>query len=518
MPIISNGTLYLDSDIQNNLLIEYDSVFQTYYFINNGFYIGGISGVNRIVGGDNPFESDIIYTAGPPQGGPNIVYGMAGDDQITAAGGTDYLDGGAGNDTLAGITGSDTLIGGDGNDVLAGGQGSDVMNGGAGIDTADLGWSGQTGAVVANLLNHSCSDGDILIDIESLIGSAFNDSLTGDAGANVLTGRNGDDNLSGGDGNDTLFGGRGADDLIGGAGTDLADYLELNTGTVGVTIDLGAGTASGGSAVGDILTGVENLGGTAYADTLTGDAGSNTLWGRDGADVLNGGDGADALYGEAGVDSLQGGNGNDSLIGGAGADTLDGGVGIDAANYAESFAGVGINLADGGSSGPGAGTGGTAAGDILLSIESVIGSGHDDTIVGDAGTNAFWGQGGRDVLIGGGGADSLKGGVGADVFTYLSISESTVAATGRDSLNDFSHAEDDRINLSAIDADGNAGNGDTAFTFLGGGVFTGAGHELRVVASGGVQLVQADLNGDTLADMSIVVVSATTLVASDFSL
>ncbi|MGK9165319.1 M10 family metallopeptidase C-terminal domain-containing protein [Inquilinus limosus] len=516
MPTVSNGILYLDDDIYSYLFIDYDQQFQTYYFVINGLYFGGIAGVSRIVGGDNAVEFDDIDIGGPPQG-PHVVYGMAGDDRISgSSAGTDYLDGGAGNDILNGRSASDTLVGGAGNDVLQGGQGSDVMDGGEGTDTADLGWIGQTGSVFADLANQSCSDGDILIDIENLIGGAFNDTLTGDAGANVLTGRDGDDDLSGGDGNDTLFGGRGADDLIGGAGTDMVDYLELNTGTTGVTIDLGAGTASGGSAQGDVLSGIENLGGSAYADTLTGDAGSNTLWGRDGADALSGGAGNDALYGENGVDSLQGGDGNDTLIGGWDADTLDGGVGIDAANYAESFAAVVVNLAAGGSSGPGAGTGGTAAGDTLLSIESVLGSAFADTITGDAVANGVWGMAGNDVLTGGGGADALKGGAGADMFVYKAASDSTVSA--RDSLNDFSHAEGDRIDLGAIDADGNAGNGDTAFTFLGTGAFTGAGHELRLAVSGGVQVVLADLNGDMVADMAIGVVSATTLVAEDFVL
>lgn len=517
MANVSNGTLYLDFGTDNVAFIDFDSGFQV-YFIQANLERFSLDGINRIVGADDEFAMDTIDVAGPSYG-PRIVYGMAGNDLIFGSSGTEYLDGGAGNDTIDGRSGADTLVGGDGDDILIGGPGSDVMNGGNGIDTANLGWNNQTTAVFANLGAHVFSDGDILIDIENLIGSGFNDTLTGDAGANVLNGGSGDDTLSGADGNDTLFGGSGADRLEGGAGTDMADYnANQFQNSTGVTVDLAAGTGTGGFAQGDILTGIENLGGTFYADTLTGDAGANTLWGRDAADVLNGGAGNDALYGEAGTDTLRGDDGADILVGGAAADTLDGGVGTDTANYAESFAAVTVNLAAGGSSGPGSGSGGTAAGDTLLSIENVFGSAVADIITGDAVANGLWGLDGNDVLTGGGAADALKGGAGADRFIYAAISDSTVAAAGRDSVNDFSHAEGDRIDVAAIDADGNAGNGDTAFTFLGGGAFTGAGHEVRVVASGGVQLVQADVNGDTVADMSIVVVSATTLVASDFVL
>ena len=147
-----------------------------------------------------------------------------------------------------------------------------------------------------------------------------------------------------------------------------------------------------------------------------------------------------------------------------------------------------------------------------------MGSAYGDTITGSAGANALWGMAGNDVLAGGVGADALKGGAGADRFVYKAICDSTVAAAGRDSVNDFSHAEGDRIDLSAIDADGNAGNGNTTFTFLGGAAFTGAGHEVRVVSSGGLQTVLVDVNGDKVADMQIGVISATTLAAGDFLL
>ena len=122
------------------------------------------------------------------------------------------------------------------------------------------------------------------------------------------------DTLSGGDGNDTLHGGAGADSLDGGAGTDTASYA---TSTAAVTVDLSAGTGSGGTAAGDTLTAVENVTGSDYADTLTGDTGANSLDGGSGNDTLSGGDGNDTLQGGAGDDSLSGGAGDDIIYGGA---------------------------------------------------------------------------------------------------------------------------------------------------------------------------------------------------------
>ncbi len=304
--------------------------------------------------------------------------------------------------------------------------------------------------------------------------------------------------------------------LNGGAGIDTANYAEAGAA---VALSLATG-GTGGVAAGDSFTSIENVLGSAFDDTIIGDAGANTLRGLGGADHLYGGDGGDiitgdagndSLYGEAGADQLQGGDGDDYLTGGAGADALSGGNGTDIALYDAATAAVTVNLATGG-------TGGDAAGDSYIGIENAMGSAYGDTLTGDAGANALWGLAGNDALAGGAGADTLKGGAGADRFVYTAISDSTVAAAGRDSLNDFSHAEGDRIDLSTIDADGNAGNGNTAFTFLGGAAFTGAGHEVRVVASGGVQMVLIDVNGDAVADMQIGVISATTLVAGDFVL
>jgi hypothetical protein len=59
-----------------------------------------------------------------------------------------------------------------------------------------------------------------------------------------------------------------------------------------VTVDLnlvgGDAQTSAGLASGFVLTGVESVLGTGFADTLTGDTGNNTIGGLGGADVLTG--------------------------------------------------------------------------------------------------------------------------------------------------------------------------------------------------------------------------------------
>nr|WP_317451662.1 M10 family metallopeptidase C-terminal domain-containing protein [Pseudomonas sp. PSB18] len=59
---------------------------------------------------------------------------------------------------------------------------------------------------------------------------------------------------------------------------------------------------------------VENLTGSAYADTLTGNSAGNILDGGAGNDTLVGGSGDDRLIGGAGTDNLTGGTGADTYV------------------------------------------------------------------------------------------------------------------------------------------------------------------------------------------------------------
>jgi Ca2+-binding RTX toxin-like protein len=243
-------------------------------------------------------------------------------------------------------------------------------------------------------------------------------------GIDLLFGGGGRDLLDGGDGNDLLIGGVGADTLIGGAGIDTVRYD--SSGEVRVNLTLGSGGF--GDAEGDVISGVENVVGTAFTDVLRGSAAANTLSG------LGAGD---ALLGREGNDSLLGGDGDDTLDGGVGADRLDGGAGRDTISYFEGGSGVTVDL------GTGRCSGGEAQGDVISSIENVEGSslygdvlagsaaanvlsglGGNDSLTGLGGDAVLYGYNGDDILRGGAGADALNGSDGIDLVSYYGAAAS----------------------------------------------------------------------------------------------
>ena len=377
-------------------------------------YLDGGDGADYLQGGDG--NDELLGGAGADVleggAGSDVLTGGAGDDALLGGTGDDSLDGGDGADSLSGGAGNDILIGGAGDDRISGGTGRDVIDGGAGIDTVDYGYSVLGIRVLSDdetgrwLVHERGGSSDFVTGIENILATDFDDVIATDSGDNVIHAGAGDDLLSGGGG---------ADELRGGRGTDTAIYT---ASSAGVAISLAAGSASGGDAEGDKLFDIENLTGSAFNDSLTGDGGDNKLLGGAGADVLSGGAGADILRGDdgddklsggAGADVLSGGVGTDILSGGMGADILDGGWGyFDTAVYADSSAGIEVNLATG------VGLGGDAEGDRLIGIEQVEGSGFDDVIVGNSENNVLYGATGDDILDGGAGRDELHGGEGRD--------------------------------------------------------------------------------------------------------
>jgi hypothetical protein len=131
--------------------------------------------------------------------------------------------------------------------------------------------------------------------------------------------------------------------------------------------------------------------------------------------------------------------------------------------------------------------------------------------------NTITGGAGNDTLIGGGGADLLVGGGGADLFVLTALSDSTVAASGRDRIGDFSVVAGDRIDLQALDADTTLA-GDQAFIFLGAVGFSGKAGQLVQGAFGADTRVQGDVNGDGVADFSLLLTGSVTLGGGSFVL
>ncbi|MBD3765572.1 MAG: calcium-binding protein [Rhodobacterales bacterium] len=258
-------------------------------------------------------------------------------------------------------------------------------------------------------------------------GGSGNDSLRGDARADLILGAAGNDTLIGDAGDDILVDGTGSDRLEGGAGADLyvlqadggADTiagfepgvdridlsgwgpvyslaaLKITQTSTGMRIEWGEEvlviTSASGQPIDPARLTAADLLGLWHASTLS------TPQGR-------------SLAGGSTGDALTGGSGQDTLNGGPGPDALDGGSGIDTVDYT---GGTGSHLID--LLYPELNTN-TAAGDIYVSIENVVGTQGTDNIRGTTGDNRLQGMANVDYIFGRSGNDTLDGGVGDDVL------------------------------------------------------------------------------------------------------
>ncbi|WP_139831864.1 MULTISPECIES: calcium-binding protein [unclassified Pseudomonas] len=372
-----------------------------------------------------------------------VINGTNGADTLTGTSGDDEINGLAGNDLIKGSAGADKIDGGDGN-----------------ADTVD--YSASSEAVNVNLAGLASTggdaQGDILTNIEKVIGSAFNDTFTapkggltfeGGAGNDVYILDNGgtvieqagggddevrssfgqiylsanverltytgtgafigwgnasDNIITGGAGNDLLYGGAGADQFIGGAGIDTVSYGDS---TVGVSINLKTGVNSG-IAAGDTYTGIERI---------------------------------------------LGSNGNDTFIADSRVFAFDGGAGTaDVVDYSTSAEAIDVDLVVNGTGR--AGIGGDAQGDTLTGIEKVIGTAFNDTFNVAGGTVTLEGGAGDDVYIINGTRTSTvieqAGGGNDEVRTnyeiqYLSANVERLTYTGTGNFSGYGNASDNVI-------------------------------------------------------------------------
>ena len=432
------------------------------------------------------FEN-LVLTGNAPVAGTgnslaNRLTGNNADNVLIGLGGNDILDGGAGNDRMEGGVYHDTYIVDSAGDVV-------VELAGEGTDTVEASVSYALGDNVEKL---------VLTGSAALTGTGntLGNTLTGNSAANTLYGLAGNDTLDGGAGADQMFGGTGNDTyIVDHAGDAVTEYEGEGTDTVqsSVTYTLGAN--------------VENL-------TLTG-ASALQGSGNSAANVLTGNSGVNTLYGLAGNDTLDGGGGADNLLGGTGNDTYV----VDS---------VGVTITEFG--GEGSDTVKSSI-DYTLGAElekltltgsaDLLGTGNElaNTLTGNTGNNVLDGGAGNDTLAGGKGMDSLFGGLGADKYDFNAIVDSIVGPD-RDLVLDFSRGEGDRIDVSTIDAN-TLLSGNQVFSFIGESVFSGAGGQLRAVSGGidGGTLVQADVNGDGVADFELGLAGVTaSMVTADFVL
>ena len=300
--------------------------------------------------------------------------------------------------------------------------------------------------------------------IENAIGGSGVDVLIGNAVANILDGGSGISTLNGAAGNDRLI---------------------LGSGASGSTIDGGADT-----------------------DTLVANGSLSSLVGLVGIEVLElGGGAAVTLTGAQFANGLA----NNSTVNGTGSITVNMDAGINYLSQNFTFSGSGVTVTVNGTSGV----------DIIKCGTGVhiINSGDGvDQIRGGTSADTINAGAGNDKIIGFTGADIITGGTGNDQFRYLLASDSGLGA-GADRITDYTIGGD-KLNFSGLDT--NAGlAGIQGFAFVGNGAFSGGGTaSIRYTNSGADLLVQADVNGDGIADMEIILqgLNGGTLTAADFIL
>lgn len=409
---------------------------------------------------------------------------------------------GSGSDSLQGGVQGDTIYSGNGDDWInlrtrptASGSATDYADAGAGVDTLFVNAASETLGVQfsTNGLNafYVRSDsGNYYQDVANaeiikFYGGSGNDSINTASFAGVVDGNGGTDRWTG-----DLSGVGGAITFVVGTTTSIA--------AAGLTIeDIEAITLITGS-------GNDTISGGAEADSITTGNGNDTINAK-----------TRPTFSGAQADLVDGQGGTDILVVTAGGETAGVQIGYNGTSYFSVRSTSGNHYVDAynmeilqANTGSGA--------------DNITGANLGDTITSNAGNDTVDGGSGNDIIStgadddrirGGRGQDQLTGGSGSDVFDWDLVIESGVASGTVDTITDFVSGVDD-LDLSGIDANNIASDGNQAFTFLGSSAFTGLSGQLRAVAG----IVEADVNGDGVADFRVLLSNNAIAVAADFVL
>jgi Ca2+-binding RTX toxin-like protein len=343
-------------------------------------------------------------------------------------------------DGAIGITADDSA------NTITGTEYDDYLDGLGGPDTVS--YASASSGITVDLTTSAAQDTlgagvDKILNIENIIGSAFNDTLTGTTGNNTLNGGAGIDNLNGGAGNDTYIvtAGDTITELSGTIDTvqSSADWT-LGTGLENLTLQSGAINGTGNSAANTLTGNTANnvLDGAGAGtlidglkDTLVGGAGNDTYIVHDGDEDINDVSGTDTVISTAtftlatNVENLRllgssdlNGTGNTSaniIYANKGTDTVSYQYGATrgvTVSLAEALAGVVQTTVGSGS-------------DTLSNFEKLIGSSYGDKLTAATAVNTLDGGAGNDTLTGSGFNDTLIGGAGNDTF----VVDAAIAAT-----------------------------------------------------------------------------------------
>lgn len=310
----------------------------------------------------------------------SVIGSTGSDDNVTGANAVNTWNiTGANTGTLNGLTfsGIENLTGGTTSDAFAfgtGGSVSGLVSGGGGTNTLD--YSALSTDVVVDLANSVAARTGGVLAIQNVIGSTGNDTITASAdGSMITTTGSGNNTLIGGAGNDTFIlsattgagttvDGRGGTNTLGGSnvantwsitsgnagtlngsafhniqnlmggsaadsfafnpsgfvsgsvnGLGGSDTLDYSSRSSGIVVNLQTGSAS---AIGGVVTSVENVIGTTSDDTIRSAVSGGVITANGGNDNLLGDAGNDTFVlsnSQGSSTTVNGISGNDTLIG-----------------------------------------------------------------------------------------------------------------------------------------------------------------------------------------------------------